>query len=442
MELNLLYCGGEQIGYGRMGTELAKALGARGINIVENLHRPPGVETPANEVHSDGPGHPCNVVASLSWPTHLRGWFEGQHTVAFTMFESTELPEQMRAPLHNFSQVLVPSEQNRELFSQFHSDVRVVPLGVNPEVWHYTPRKAPGQFFDVLVAGSGPRKGTDIAYKAFLAAFPDRSWGDGPIPRLVMKAPKPQDFFHERLMQVNGYLSPAEEVALYASAHAMIAPARGEGFGLQPLQGLAQGIPTILTDAHGHAGFAHLGYRVGASLVPTAYFMLGDAGEWWEPDLDECVEHLRWVYDHWDSCCADMVTSAQLVARDWTWERSAERFVDAVGEDRLAAPYAGSGEWVVPTERRYLVITNRSFTADMAGGTFHWAAGQRYYELADVKRIIGESGALDPACLDATEPGWDAEEVEQYSARHSHCPTCGVRLGSAPTLADELEAAL
>lgn len=440
-ELNLLYAHSDKIGYGRMGTGLHKALAAAGMSVVENLRPPPEVVLLPNELHNEGPGHPAGVACWLSYPSHARGWYEGQHAAIFTMWEATELPEAFRETLHAFDTCLVPSEQNRELFSNFHPNVKVVHLGIDPDAWHYTSRRPPGQFFDILVAGSGARKGTDIAYEAFLAAFPDGSWGDGPEPRLIMKAPKIQDFLHDRLVQFNGYLSAEDEIELYSSVHAMIAPSRGEGFGLQPLQGLAQGIPTILTDAHGHGSFAKLGFAVPAELAKAKYFMLGEAGEWWEPDFDACVDHLRYVYDHWDSACEDMVTSAQLVARDFTWERSAKAFVDAIGPEHFEPPYAGSGRWFVPEARRYLVVTTKAYTADVAGVTYHWAKGQQYYETADVKRILAEGGVLDPSCLDPTEPGWDPASVESYSARHSHCPTCNQRLGSQPTRADELEAA-
>ena len=40
-----------------------------------------------------------------------------------------------------------------------------------------------------------------------------------------------------------------QEVDLFAEAHCYLAPSKGEGWGLCPHQAIAQGCPTVLTDA-------------------------------------------------------------------------------------------------------------------------------------------------------------------------------------------------
>ena len=60
----------------------------------------------------------------------------------------------------------------------------------------------------------------------------------------------------ERIHLMTGKLTSEEEVALYSMCHVYVQPSRGEGFGLRPLQAIAQGCPTIATNAHGHAAFS------------------------------------------------------------------------------------------------------------------------------------------------------------------------------------------
>jgi hypothetical protein len=105
-------------------------------------------------------------------------------------------PESFRESLHRFDTIMVPSEQNLELFSQFHPNVRYVPLGIDPAVWHYEDRMPTDRFFRFLIGGSGKRKGTELAVAFKKLWGKEGSWGDGPIPMLMMKNPKAEQFFH------------------------------------------------------------------------------------------------------------------------------------------------------------------------------------------------------------------------------------------------------
>lgn len=437
-ELNMLYVHSDAMGYGRMGVEVARNLTELGVNVFDHLPDPTQDTAMAhlNEGRNSGI---CNTVAWFSVPGHARGWYKGQHTVILTMWESQTLPPSFREHLHEFDQVIVPSWQNLDLFGQYHPNVKFVPLGVDPVRWHYRKRKPPETQFRFLIGGSGPRKGTDLAYKAFRKVF--ATWpADMPVPVLVMKNPRGEDFYGDRIEMVTGRLSADAEVDLYANAHCYLQPSRGEGFGLQPLQAIAQGLPTILTAAHGHDSFVHLGYGLSAEHAPAAYFIYGDAGEWWEPNFDELCQYMEYVYYHWEDAAAGAEVASKAALEEFTWRRTAERFIDAVGRDQLTTPYRGDGSWYTPEVKRFLVRVNKPWRADIAGVTYQFQPGNDYHELADVKRILFEAGLLDPSCL-ADGDGLTPEQCERlgdYSAAHSHCFACGQRLGSQPTRADEL----
>lgn len=453
-ELTLLHVAGNgatAIGYGRLGVKLAAALTSIGIDVYDDM------DSPAAPSHLDrqveGKRHKkTNVACWVSTPGHARGWWEGQHAGLFSMWEATRLPEGYREHLHEFDTIVVPSVHNVELFGRHHPNVRLAHLGVDTQEWCYRKRLPPGQFFTFLCGGSGPRKGGDIVANAFRKVFPAGSWGDGPIPRLVLKSPKGEDIYGDRIEQVNGRLSAEAEVDLYAQAHCYVQPSRGEGFGLQPLQAMAQGCPTILTGAHGHASFAHLGMPVSATMTKAAYFIYGDAGEWWEPSLAEVCEWMEHVYLHYDEACNWADVSAEIVARDFTWENTARNFVAAF-DGELARPANLTGRWYTPTQKLYPVVLLQDWTADIAGDRYVFARGETYYEHADVKRILFEANLLDPCCLEQVGPDGETdldsgltpsqvERIGAYSARNGFCPTCAQRLGSQPTRADELMAEL
>lgn len=406
MQINLNYVHAEGIGYGRLGVKLAECLTEAGVEVYDHMPVPEGVVYDVKGAEGRHPGT-AHDICWVSVPTHAAGWWSTQRRSIFTMWESMRLPEQFRESLHNFDVVMVPSDQNVELFGRYHDNVQRVLLGVDPAEWHYVERTEPGMFFDFLIGGSGPRKGTDIAFDAFKAAFPTAD-GSGPIPRLIMKNPRGEDFaFDGRVQVIGGKLPAEEEQALYASAHCYLQPSRGEGFGLQPLQAMAQGCPTILTDAHGHESFAHLGYGISAEAGPASYFIYGDAGEWWEPNVDELVDAMRFVYANYDQACADAKVAAEIVAEDFTWANTAEQFMGCLG---LGQPFT-PGEWVEPSLLKYRIRVTQEMRCDIAGRRLIFEAGKDYYDLADVKRIFAEAGILDPDCISDEDGGLTDEQV-------------------------------
>ena len=86
---------------------------------------------------------------------------------------------------------------------------------------------------------------------------------------------------------------------------------------------------------------------------------------------------------------------------------------------------------------------NKRWVADIGPSSFIFEVGKDYYESADVKRILFESGLLDPSCLvldDEVGIGLNDQQlarIPEYSAAHAHCPSCGQMLNTQPTKADE-----
>lgn len=464
-DLTLCYVGNPSMGYGRLGVELARGLADVGIT-VWNDNATPTIRASARRRHEHSgrtappDGQRTGAVCWVSVPSHAEGWWAGQHPMVFTMWEASFLPEAFRETLHEFDRIIVPSLHNVELFSRYHADVQYVPLGVDPEAWHYTPRPEVREQFRFLIGGSGARKGTDLAYDAFKAVFGkqfrDGQWiGRGPEPRLVMKNPKSEPFPAPWVEMVGGRLTADEEIALYETAHVYLQPSRGEGFGLQPLQAIAQGLPTILTNAHGHASFAPLGIPIGYSMQPSNYFIYGEAGDWWEPDFDELCEAMFATYTDYEPYRIQAGFAAREVAENWTWAHTTDRFIDAVGYDLINQPMFQSGDWVEIERALYHVRVKKTWAADIAGQSYRWDPGIDYYEPADIKRILFEGGLLDPACvadyhIDADTGAIDAggllpsqiDRSKNPTGAHAYCPTCHTQLNTGIQRADVIEAEL
>ena len=430
-QLNLLYLHSTSMGYGRMGVYLARELERLGITVYDRLE---GAQE--HSYTGDPAGQRAgraNMVVWVTVPPHARGWYADQVSCIYTMYEANQLPAGFIEAMANFDTIVVPSHQNLEMFSEHHDNVHYVPLGVDPQRWQPTARPAPARDFNFLIAGSGARKGDDLAYQAFRRVFsrwpPERF----PRPHLVFKCRHRATYFGHNIDNVTGALTDDDEVALYASAHCYLGPTRGEGFGLQPLQAIAQGCPTILTAAHGQESYASFGIGIGSKLVEAGYFIYGESGQWWEPDFDELCEAMWDVYSNWEEHAQRAARNAPAVLDEFTWTNTTLGLLSAIGPDRLG-PYRGSDEWFAPPTRLYRIVTLKDHAHEVAGRLLAYRAGEIYYDTADIKRILFEAGLLDPCCFN--DGGLAAEqlpELERYRADHEDCPFCGRPLAEVNT---------
>ena len=394
------------IGYGRMGYAVREELEMRGLC------------APATDPSQEG-DKVAPVALFINLPVHVAGWWEGQYKVLWTMFETTSLPVTFRENIGDFDMILVPSEHNRDLFSRYHHNVKQVPLGIDPKIWHFVERPAPDPFV-FFTSGSSKRKGCDLSVAAFKRVRDIIvARGDQP-PRLVMRSTV--NVSDPDIAVINHPVSDEEELKLYAQANCYLAPSRGEGWGLMPHQAISQGCPTILTDAHGQREFSDYGIRISADLVDAEYEALfwGDSGKWWEPSLDELAERMLDVHDNYQEALI-YAKECHTAAQDLSWRASVDTLIDTLGE-RVTTPDVAATTWVKPSCSLYRVVTTQALQHDVGGTTYRYKKGEESFVPADVKRILAEAKLLDPSCLVADEPGFSAAEVTRLA---SQCPTCG-----------------
>ena len=102
---------------------------------------------------------------------------------------------------------------------------------------------------------------------------------------------------------------------LYKHVNCYVSLHRGEGFGLQLAESMALGIPVIATNWSGNKDFMlkSNSFLVDGEISPVADLndSLYKHGVWFEPDIDQAVEHMRTVYDNYMS---NMMTTKLLNA--------------------------------------------------------------------------------------------------------------------------------
>lgn len=361
------------LGYGRAGVELYAACERAGVSMSRNAF--------------DGD---AELVVSLMPPRMVKQHLQGQRRWLFTMYETDPVPVEFRE-LSHFETVLVPCEANRESFAEHHADVRVVPLGIDPNRWVLTDRPSDGPF-TFLTSGSEIRKGADVVIAAFQKAFcvSDKV-------QLLVKFPEKSDVEvpnDSRIKVVSGYMAANDEISLYASAHCYVGVSRGEGFGMMPLQAMAQGCPTILTDAHGHAGFARFGLPVSTRMVPAADYMCrGEKLLWWEPSLDETVEQMRHVFNNYERELLRARKNSARVRKQFSWDAAATALLDTIGVESLRR-YTGNGEPTQAPVRMVPLVVNRDVQPNIGSVQYSFAKNREYWVPLGVKEVLWESGYL------------------------------------------------
>lgn len=370
----------DHMGYGIAGRGMVDALTALGV-----------------DVYPEEPSGPwCEAAVFFTPPCHIGRWKRDQRKVSFTMWETEHVPITFTENLREFTTVVVPSQQNVRLFQERHDDVRYCPLGIDPVAWRYRPRHTIGNHFEFLVQGAGDRKGIDIALSAFAKAFPERHYDVEPwltvknLSSNLTSVPK-------RVHIVTGRLPLDGLVRLYADAHCFIAPSRGEGWGMMPLQAMAQGCPTILSDAHGHAEFSRFGIPIDCTHSKAGFFLYGTAGTWWEPTEDQIVDAMREVYSNYEHHRLRAEHAAKLIHDEYTWENAALALMEIVGESEVMAD---PGPWTDSHARLFLLRVSRKPGPCLIGNvTYNFEPGKDHWAPADVRRVMAEAGYLDESCL-------------------------------------------
>ncbi len=443
MKLNTVGATNQETGYGRMGKEFAKALQDCGVTL--NQCSSPVYKKEVMDQMDAAAVAALPVHANALWmgaPSHVAGWWEGQRTHVLTMWEATGVPPGFRENVHEIDTIIVPSEQNRELFSHWHKNIKKVPLGINPEDWYFRERPPVREEFVFMTAGQGARKGIDLATRAFGIVF----GGFTPSSRHARPVLVVKDRTHmkevkgEGIREVSGTIHPQDEIELYATAHCFLGLARGEGWGMMPFQAMAQGCPTILADAHGYAEFAHLASeQISCGMSKAEPFIFGDADQWWEPNLSEVCEAMWDMYLNYESYLPRAQESAQVIGEQYTWGHSAAKLIDAMGGRKaLELPDIERRTWHTPTIQQFWVVADKDCQYEVNGTVHKFVKGEDNWVFGDLKRMMYENKNLDPRCLvDIHESGLTPEqlsELDRYRSQKQRCPSCGQRYNTDTTL--------
>jgi Flp pilus assembly protein TadD/glycosyltransferase involved in cell wall biosynthesis len=299
---------------------------------------------------------PADVHVRHRWPPDFTPPPDG-HWVMIQPWEFGSLPvEWVRRISAGLDEVWVPSLYVRNCFitSGVPAErVFVVPNGVNIDLFNPAapayPLQTTKSFKFLFAGGTIPRKGIDILLGAYTRTFTSkddvclvvkdmggesfykgqtaREW----IRRLQADARNPEIDYIERT------LSDREMAGLYSACDCLVAPYRGEGFGLPIAEAMACGRPVIVT-GHGAAmDFCdeRSGYLIPAREVVLPEKRVGayatvDFPRLAEPDQRRLAQLMQHVVSHRTEALEKGSWGAGWIRSNLTWRHSAERVEERI----------------------------------------------------------------------------------------------------------------
>jgi len=203
------------------------------------------------------------IYCNLPWhhnPAELKK--EGLPLMAYTMYESTRVPEAWVNFLNKHIEVvLTPSSYSKAVFRQsgVTRPIHILPLFCDADEAGYSPKFNNGNepyiyMWQGVAYDPCGRKGVDVVVRAFTELKKEKRIEKD--SRLVLKylPYKSNKLIIDRLdtplgiVYIQKNMTPGAMNKLYANVDCCVNPTHGEGFGLIPLEQMARCKPVLVTD--------------------------------------------------------------------------------------------------------------------------------------------------------------------------------------------------
>lgn len=365
-----------------------------------------------------GPAPAAQVALANDWPPEVDGLRGETCALAAYAWEETAFPAAGLARFNaRLNLVTTASDHVTRILQDNGLTVPVETIGLGTEHALEVTAEAmpvePGEGFCFLHVSTGlPRKGLDVLLRAWAEAFDDSD----PVRLIVKTTPNPHNDAAAQVDALRNHpgAAPVELYdadwsdgamrSLYESCHALVAPSRGEGFGLPLAEAMHHGLAVITTAWGGQRAFCtdETAWLVNYRFVPAQSHLSVPGSAWAEPDPGHVAQRLREVFQASEAeRRARSEMGATLLRRDFTWPAVARRLQEAVARHGRAA--------LVPPRLRLAWISTWNSRCGIAE-----YSRRQLESMADVDPVVLANSDADPVA--ANEPWvrrcWRTDETD------------------------------
>jgi len=301
-----------KVGYGEASYHIFEELGKQGIECLVKSKE-------------------ANIGISFVQPSsYLFG--ENQYKIGYTPWESTELMQGWASVMNTVpDEIWATSEWVADIYSKHtNKPIFVYEHGIE-ENWIPKKRELnPDRPFRFLHVGEpASRKDAQMVVDAFVSLF-----GNNPKYELVLKCsninttrifnPKTgevsgsPDAAYSNIKIIESFLSVEQMNGLYSLCDVFVYPSWGEGFGFNPLQGMAQGMPAICT-----AGWASykdfITMPLDSEWAPSPWPST-HPGMMLKPEYSQLKEYMKTCVENYEKLCNIAYKNSLLIHERYNWE--------------------------------------------------------------------------------------------------------------------------
>jgi glycosyltransferase involved in cell wall biosynthesis len=205
-------------------------------------------------------------------------------------------------------------------------------------------QRPPGPPRLLHVSSGFSRKGVDCLIQAYRQSFSASdnvelviktfSNPNNAIPKLI--ADLGNSDHHPPIHVIDASYTYPELLGLYRTATALIAPSRGEGFGLPLAEAMTLGVPVVTTNYSGQVDFCrpNNSWLVDYTLAASRAHVSGSFSVWAEPDVVHLGQQMWAVLMETGEVSRRSARAKAYVQNHLTWSKTAKRVLFGISKHR------------------------------------------------------------------------------------------------------------